>query len=559
MSKKIYVALAILLSTITPLTATEIRDIVGAAHISGYYPQNLPWPPSDSQKRDYLNEGAAELSAMGSRVIKVWLHPNAKAWYWYTANPTFPYVYNSAPEYRLRDIANSQQFRDLWAKPFTTYVMNVMANLPIYENGVENIGKFGSDPEGYRPVLDGMTPQEIAIEENAMYNLAAHFLQNYRYTGKTFVLQNHEGDWMLKKYSTGSDAIPDATRIQGMKDWINARQRGVTRARNDYGTYGVSVVHALEVNHIKEAQENLGITVTNHVMPSTNCDLYSLSWWDDVQTRTPATLTSRLQYLASKAPDSQLYGAFNLYLGEYGISENLEGPGLVLPGELPEQAVQRMIREVTETGLAWGLRYVLYWGLYCNGPQQQNVDRDSFVATNANMAGNWLIRPQETRFTPLYYYFQSLMGKSIHKYALRSSSGYYTSPDEGGGFAVRAGASVIREWEYITIVDQNGGPLIHGDLVNIMTWRGNFFKAYDGGGGYLDASADMPHTWETFGVLKRNGTGTIGVGDTVAFITSLVPRYVGVDQGGGLGDRFFYADRLEANLWETFTIASWGW
>lgn len=131
------------------VTAADLRDVLGSSHIGGRYSFNLPWPvpDGDTAKRDYLNEGAAELQALGSRVIKVQLHPNSKAFYWYTLNPGFPYGYPIfvPPAGRLAYMAQSPQYAELWNRPFTTYVIAVMANMPVSDGmGGEDISKFGS-------------------------------------------------------------------------------------------------------------------------------------------------------------------------------------------------------------------------------------------------------------------------------------------------------------------------------------------------------------------------------------------------------------------------------
>ena len=139
---------------------------------------------------------------------------------------------------------------------------------------------------------------------------------------------------------------------------------------------------------------------------------------------------------------------------------------------------------------------------------------------------------------------------------MRASSGYYVSPDEGGGYAIRAGAPWIKEWEYLTLVDQNGGTLNHGDVVNVLTWKGNYFMAYDNGGGYMDATATHPLAWETFTILKTSGTGAIVTGNSVA-LRAGSGHYAYPQNGGGPGDLFFYANATSIGPWQTFVTANW--
>ena len=83
----------------------ELRDIVGVTHVDGkYYLTN----------KDFLNEGADQILALGSRVIKVWFH-----------DPQRSYAFNSQwpPMNSLVEMAQSPYFRQLFDKPFTTYIL----------------------------------------------------------------------------------------------------------------------------------------------------------------------------------------------------------------------------------------------------------------------------------------------------------------------------------------------------------------------------------------------------------------------------------------------------
>jgi hypothetical protein len=63
---------------------------------------------------------------------------------------------------------------------------------------------------------------------------------SYAGSGKTFVLQNWEGDWGIRP-TTDPKLVPTPTAINGMIRWLNARQDGVERARRDVPAPGVQV------------------------------------------------------------------------------------------------------------------------------------------------------------------------------------------------------------------------------------------------------------------------------------------------------------------------------
>jgi hypothetical protein len=528
-------------------------------HIGGHYNFNSPWPVpvGDTTKRDFLNEGADEILTLGSRVIKIQLHPAAKAWYWYTANPDFSNVMSFAPDQRLKETAKLPQYVALFNKPFTTFVINVMANQRVNDvNGNEDVTKFGT----YDTVLDGMSTAEVTAEKNAIQNLASYLLQTYAGSGKTFVIANGEADWILRdKLPAGQE--PNSTRIQAMRDWINARQDGVTTARAAYGSSSVHVYQAAEVNQVRNAMTHTGVTMTNDVIPYTYCDLYSYTDWEVGPIRDAAQLTEALDYLETQAPDNATFGKHNIYLGEFGSAMNDDNGG---DGEQQKELTRRM----TEAALAWGCRYVLYWELYCNepcasgssSPCQYNASlwsSDYNVAfgtrpTNNQMRGLWLIKPDGVK-APVYYYFQSIMGQSVTHVGLLTSSSYYVSADDAGGGTIHVNAPWLRTWEYLTVIDRNGGALTSGDPINILTENGHYFMAADGGGSTIDATSEHPLSWEQLTILKSGG-GTIGFTNTISLQASS-GHYLVAENGGG-GSNVLNANRTSIGPWEQFTMVS---
>ncbi|HEX8915483.1 MAG TPA: hypothetical protein VF796_24230 [Humisphaera sp.] len=330
--------------------ARDLRDVVGVAHAGGKYPLT---------DGDYLNEGADVVLATGSRVIKVW----------FTPRPARDYPFNSRWPARvdsLVDLARTEHFRALFAKPFTTFVLDAFAP---------------RRPDHY--YRDGMTPADAARERRAMADLAAHLLETYQGTGKTFVIQNWEGDWSLRGGAPGTD--PTDAQVRGMTDWLNARQDGVADARTAAearGVRGVTVLHAAEVNHVARAMRGER-TVTNDVLPHTRCDLYSYSAYD-VPTDDPAKFRAALDYLAAKAPKPPGREGRHVYVGEYGFPERAVGG--------PEAQLAK-VRSATRTAIDWGAPYVLYWQVYCNEPVRPFDGRPAVE----DMKGFWLVRPDGSR------------------------------------------------------------------------------------------------------------------------------------------------------------------
>ena len=329
------------------INGLDVRDIVGSCHVGGGY---------SFTSEDHMNEGADQLLELGSRVIKVWFTPRPAQYY--------PIHSNWPPIASMIDLASCDYFKKLFAKPFTTFLLEA------FRPGI---------PDEY--YVDGVSAENAEAERAAFYEITQYLLTTYKGTGKTFILQNWESDWVLTNPEFTKEPSPVA--IQGMIDWMNARQDGVDAARKDVGMDGVTVAHAMEVNLIARAMEGK-VTATNDVVPHTHCDLYSYSAYD-TSIFIPDKFRDALQYLADKAPASELYGEKNVYVGEFGAPEN----------EFDQYAI---VKRTVETALDWGARYMLYWQVYC-GPG----------ATNSDCRGFWLIRPDGTK-SPAYQYYSELFG-----------------------------------------------------------------------------------------------------------------------------------------------------
>jgi hypothetical protein len=344
--------------------AKDVRDVVGVTHVAGRYYLT---------DKDFLNEGADQILALGSRVIKVWFYGKRHE------HPMGVYPYNSRwPRVdSLVQGAQTPYFRDLFNKPFTTYILVVTS--------------LGRDDGYWRT---GITDEQKKDEQRQFYELAKYLLTEYRGTGKTFVLQHWEGDWMARG-SFRADAEPTPLALGSMVEWLNARQAGVDQARAEVGQQGVHVYHATEVNRVVQSMRDGFPGVTNKVLPRTHLDLVSYSAWDSATEhyRDPNVLREALDFIAAHAPDSPDFGNRNVYIGEFGMPEN----GYAL--EQIRQAIPNAVR----TGLQWGCPYIVYWQLYCNELRDASVKPP--VKSNDAVRGFWLIRPDGTKSWTWDYFY----------------------------------------------------------------------------------------------------------------------------------------------------------
>ena len=459
-------ALLLLLALRPAAQGAELRDVLGSSHAGGRY---------NFSDEDYLNEGAGQILAQGSRVIKVFVDPSQMDVLYRFNSDWLPATTD------VVDIVQRPYFQQLFAKPFSTFIL-VIPGAPLVQ------------------ITDGITPDEAAAERDQMYRLAKYLITTYTGSGKTFILQNWEGDHLLHA-GLGVETPPDPIRIQGMIDWWNARQAGVEAARQELQPFNVDVAHACEVNFLNAALQGK-VTATNSVVPFTQCDLYSYSSWDIGFD--PGTLVRALDLLQSKAPASRRYGRRNIYLGEYG-KPKVEG---VTDAERFET-----IRGLMEAALGWGVRYAVYWQVYCNEPIVDNlVGRPK----NAQMAGFWLVRPDGLH-SPMWNIMAAQEAASIHhgEFSGYNNQVLTVNPDDRGV----ASGPLLRgnPWSEFTVKDWNGSDLQSGDAVTLQGHDGRYLTIESGVGGKVYASSSTAGRAERFILHKVTGSGPIHSGDAIVF------------------------------------------
>jgi hypothetical protein len=460
--------------------AAEMRDVVGATHAAGKY---------SFTEEDFLNEGADRLLELGTRVIKIWFQLDSSR----------PYPFHSdwgTPATNLAELARKPYYLELFAKPFTTFILVIPHSATF---------------------TDGMTPEEVDSERESMYRLTRYLLETYAGSGKTFVIQNWEGDHLFRQGLNGAE--PDPVRIQGMRDWWNAKQDGVDQARREVGMRDVVVAHAAEVNHLADSLDGK-VTATNSVVPFTHADLYSYSSWDLRFDR--RRLIDALEYLKSMAPDSELYGEDNIYIGEFGAVKDQVGEGVNL---------HNLIRGLTDAAIGWGVRYAVFWQVFCNEVIHPYKGRPK----SSDLRGFWLVRPDGS-LAPTWRDLQRRMTLSRRLARLRIATGQYFGAEEDGDAAVVADRWKPMPFTQFALIDLNGEPLRNGDPVAFQAHNGFYLTAEEGGAGAVFARADGAGKTGIFRIWKvgssAGSTGTIRRDNDIALQASS-GRYLTAEPGSG--------------------------
>jgi hypothetical protein len=336
----------------------------GLAHASGNY---------GFTQENYLQENAERVQQLGSESIFIYLNPKFRTTYPDKSSGSWP---AQDPAY-LSDLVQTVPFAKVLSMPFKTIVLTTytFAN----EDHVAGFAAQGN----------------VQAEEDEFYNLTTYLLRAYANSGKTFILKNWEGDWIGLQGNDTSQNI-SWSMANDMVIWLKARQRGVTRAREDAGNpKGVNVFNAVEVNRVLDyAQKGLN-RVINAVVPFVGADMTTYSSYDStLQGKDPnsmeAAIMQALNTIDRRAPDPLGLGRKRILISEYGLYEN----------QRESEAIWRT-QTVLRTAQAAGLSGAFMWNVFdneCVAPDGQNASIDTSVGdfnrpSDADCRGLWAVRP----------------------------------------------------------------------------------------------------------------------------------------------------------------------
>jgi hypothetical protein len=229
-----------------------------------------------------------------------------------------------------------------------------------------------------------------AAEYHEIYEFVCHLLTAYSGTGKTFYLGHWEGDGMLRHtVRREDDARVTPVAVQGMIDWLSARQQAVDDAKRATPHHGVEVWHYTEVNHVVMARDEDRPAVVNLVLPEVPVDFVSYSSYDSTNRPDPENLKFALDFIESKLRPKRGIAGKRVFIGEYGFPVHAAG----IPRTPGEQ--DAMSRIIMRAALEWGCPFVLYWELYNNE-----------VSSDGTQVGFWMIDDRGEK-QPVFHTHQS--------------------------------------------------------------------------------------------------------------------------------------------------------
>jgi hypothetical protein len=336
----------------------------GIAHSAGNY---------GFTQENYLQEGAERIRQLGSDSIFIYLTPNFRMKYPDKGSDSWP----AQDPGCISDLIQAEPYKRVLSMGFKTVVLTTYT--------------FANDDH----VAGFAAHGNAQAEEDEFYNLATYLFRTYANTGMTFILKNWEGDWIGLQGDDTSQNI-SWTMANDMVAWLRARQRGVTRARQDAGNpSGVNVFNAVEVNRVLDhAQKGLN-RVINAVVPFVGPDMVTYSSYDSTlagkdPNSMQAAMKQALNTIYKFAPDPLNLGSKRVLISEYGLYEN----------QRKGEAIWRTTT-ILKTAQSTGLAGAFLWNVFdneCLAADGQKAPVDTSVGdpdrpNNSECRGLWAVRP----------------------------------------------------------------------------------------------------------------------------------------------------------------------
>ena len=340
----------------------SFSDIFSIAHVGSYYTHST---------EPILLEGMDIIKEMGGSSINLWLGSTSAAY--------DGYVYNHDWGYKQVE-GHAETISHPYFKEALSY--------PNVKTMVININPDTGDISGMCKKSDEAINEFLAHDYKMMYDFCIHMLNTYKNSGTKFIVNTWESDWWFGNPNSGYDV----NQLDNFAKVINNRQKAFDDARAKVKPVGMEIYNCLEVVDMLTAMKG-NPCVTTHVLPQTNCDMYSYSAYDTAINE--VDFERAMQTLRQYAPKSKLLGDKNLFIGEVGLPEMEFGYDYTYTNLL--KSYKKLINNDMQLGIMWQI--------YCNEPKDRNDLNKLNSHDNKDYRGFWLIRADGTK-TPIYNVFR---------------------------------------------------------------------------------------------------------------------------------------------------------
>lgn len=250
---------------------------------------------------------------------------------------------------------------------------------------------------------------------DVMYETASYLLSRLKGTGKTVILQNHEGDWHLVERV--KQDRPTEIQLKNMEVYLSERQRAVNDARNDVTAENVFLYHMCEVVDVVRAMESEFPTITNRILPNLTCDLVGYSAYDSSLVSADL-FNGALQYLKEHARPSRAFGANNVIVSEIGYPER------------KEPTKHRGVLDSIAHAVNLKVPYVLLWTSYDNECQRSSGEINSLISVTDGQCHGFWVRKPNAALSQMYRDLIPHLGHSLEEY-LKRASWFYLDREPG--------------------------------------------------------------------------------------------------------------------------------
>ena len=327
--------------TYDPIIPLENYNFVlGTQGIGGYY---------KFTEESALVEQAKHIRAMGSNILKISLGKNAPKAYKLPekkVNTTLE-LFKSVPDYK---VVFDMDFK---------YIFSWVHTL----TPVKWRNKFTKEDE------------KLIFDE--MYDFASYLLKEYNNSGKTFLIGNWEGDWLLHpKYNRKYQ--PTKREVKNMTKWFQVRQKAIDAAKKDTKSTNVSLFYYVEVNLVKKALQG-ETSISKDILKNVNPDLVSYSSYESIKNKNfnqkKETLDILFNYLEKQLkPKKNIPFTRRVYLGEYGYQANNKKP-------LTVEKQYNETKEIMQIALELNLPFALHWEMYNNEYTKSGISKEMSLIT----------------------------------------------------------------------------------------------------------------------------------------------------------------------------------
>lgn len=238
---------------------------------------------------------------------------------------------------------------------------------------------------------NGIDKADEKVLYDEMFEFVTYLLKTYSNTGKTFMIGNWEGDWLLHK-NYDRHMTPTRPHVKNMTKWFKIRQKAIDDAKKMTTHENVFVYHYIEVNLAIKGMEG-EVCVSENILPKVNVDFVSYSSYEAIKNKNfekkKQTLTEILNYLEGKLkPKKNLPFNRRVFIGEYGYHANKNKP----------QTFQKQFeetKEIMQIALELDIPFALHWTMYNNEYTKSGISKQMSLIS------------EEGEKRPLYFFHQN--------------------------------------------------------------------------------------------------------------------------------------------------------